>query len=361
MGTAFKRTGEKRWSIAWLDETGRRRSKRSSKDRRVAQEELRQLEDRAERLRLGMPVEGQLERKLMADALTAYREELTALGRSPVYVSGLFRRLDPLIRATGWRHVDAITGPGLAEYLAKIAARGAAPMSRNQYRADVRAFCEFAISREWLAENPIVRVPRANVGQPGDPTHRPGSRRAFTMDEFERLTSCRRIPAWRRSLYRIACLSGLRAAELHALERQDFSLGHQPRWHLRAAITKSRRRDEVPMLPECAESLAGVCLDAGPRTRLFPKRPRPETVKIDMKRAGIVPIDHTGRKLSMHSCRFFFCWLVGRSLPLQTVRVLMRHSSITTTVSIYLSLGLADVTEQIRMLPPLLTTISEAG
>jgi hypothetical protein len=45
----------------------------------------------------------------------------------------------------------------------------------------------------------------------------------------------------------------------------------------------------------------------------------------DLRRAGILKTDATGRTVSYPSLRYFCCPLVGKVLSSQTVRLLMRH------------------------------------
>ncbi len=359
MGSLFRRANEKKWSIAWQDEHGRRRCKRASADKRVAAEELRQLEGRVERIRLGMPVADAAPQRAITAALADYRAELLTLGRTSHYVESAIATLGRLASACSWHDVADIAPDPFARALAELVQSGLALSSRNVYQTRMVAFAEWCIDRGLLERNPLERVAKAR--EPSDPSQRPRAKRAFTLAEFERLTSCPKIRARRRQLYRIAGLSGLRLGELGQLERQDFTLGQQPTWHLRAAITKARRRDEVPMLPECAAALAELCFGKGPTDRLFRNRSHQWTMRADLARAGVPLRDHAGRVTSFHSFRRFFCWLVGRTLPIQLVRVLMRHANIQTTVGLYLDLGMTDVAEAVRSLPPLFTAATGAS
>jgi integrase len=354
MGTVFRRDGEKRYSIAWIDEHGKRRSKRSSADRQVANRELVQLEDRATRLRLGMPVEGGGQSPVaFAEAHAGFVAELRRLGRSASHLWHAERDLGAMAQSCGWRALRDITAAGFREHLDALAADQYAPRTLNHKLDTACRFCRWCVDQGWLATNPLAKLRRVSIGTPGDVSRRPMSRRALSLDEFNRLTTCPEIQPWRRQLYLVAGTSGLRGNELRQITGEDFTLGARPRWHPRAVITKAKRADVVPMLPECAAALVELAAGKHPSATIFRGRPNAMTVRADFDRAKIPYRDTRGRMASFHSLRYFFCTVIGRSLPIQTVKQLMRHATIKLTIDLYTDLGLDDVAEQLTALPPL--------
>ena len=353
MGSLFRRQGEKRYSIAWVED-GRRRTKRSSADKRVAAEELRQLELRRDKVALGMPVADACQVKAMGEALDDYRAELLSLGRVPRYVRELTGILTAIATAAKWPTVAAIRADAFAVALTGMVEGGLALTTRNRYHRHMLTFVRWCRNRGWIDGNPLEGVGRANV--PTDPAKRVRARRALTTDEFRRLIACPKIKRWRRDLYHLAGLSGLRYSELGQLERQDFTLGPSPTWHVRAAATKAGRLDRIPMLPEAAallETLLPPSETVNPRRRLFPRRPHRATILIDMDRAGIPRRDAQNRAVSFHSLRMTFCTLCAVVMPITLVQRLMRHRDVRLTSSVYLDLGLTDMAETVRTLPPI--------
>src|SRR5262249_8997451 len=130
----------------------------------------------------------------------------------------------------------------------RLKKQGRSPRTLNSYRDALATFCNWCIADGILEESPVAMVRKAR--SPAGKKHRP--RRAYTPEEFRRfLLKCR--DRRRRLLYTVAGLSGLRRNELRLLEKRDLSpVGDRPIWHLRPEITKGKRRDVVPMLPECA-------------------------------------------------------------------------------------------------------------
>jgi integrase len=86
---------------------------------------------------------------------------------------------------------------------------------------------------------------------------------------------------------------------------------------------------------------------------LAPKVPRHTTVHADLWRAGIPRVDGAGRHADFHSFRYTFCRLLSETMPIQKVKVLMRHSSITLTADLYGQLGIDDIGDEVWSLPPL--------
>jgi len=205
------------------------------------------------------------------------------------------------------------------------------------------------VSQGWLEENPLKGFAKAKSG--GKKT-RP--RRAYTVEEFNAVC---KASLNHGTLYKIAGLCGLRRAELRRLEKRDLTpIGDRPTWHLRAEITKGKRKEIVPMLAECVELIRPLWQKLKqPTDHLFPRIPRTETLHKDLIRAGVRRMDDEGRYVDFHSFRYFFCTLLARHLPIQTVRLLMRHKDIRQTCNLYMDLGLTDVSEAIVRLPPLLT------
>jgi len=351
MGVSAKKRAGK-YLITWKNEAGKWRTCAGFRDKRASQARFEELQTRADRLRLGLPVENAVAARLFSESAQAYQADLKRRGKSTHCFQRAAKMLCTIADHCRWKNLHDIKPDGLTAYLAHLA-DSSAPSTINFYRDLLSRFCKWCISQGWLAENPVAGVARSSQGSPGDIRFRPCARRPFTVHEFQQLTSCPKIRAWRRDLYTVAGLSGLRANELNQITPEDFTLGSRPRWHLRAGITKAKRLDVIPMLPECAEVLARLAAGLGPTDRLFPQRPSRHTVSADIRAAGIPRKDHRGRIVTFHSLRYFTCALLARHLPIQTVKVLMRHATLKMTADLYLDLGLDDIAEQMQSLPPL--------
>jgi integrase len=222
-----------------------------------------------------------------------------------------------------------------------------ASATQNHYQGRLNEFLGWCVGQHFIEVNPIAHVRRAKVGKKS----RRRLRRAYSLDEMQRLA--RTAPEPRRSIYLIASLSGLRKNELRELQKQDCTpTGARPAWHLRAGIEKSRRGDKVPMLPECAELLEPIWQRAKSATDcLFEFMPRDHTLRADLKAAEIPTQDDRGRWADFHSFRYTFCTMLSKKLPIQQVKVMMRHLTISLTADLYHDLGLDDMGDEVCNLP----------
>lgn len=126
-------------------------------------------------------------------------------------------------------------------------------------------------------------------------------------------------------------------------------------WHLRPEITKGKRKDVVPIVAELLPTIRRRWLALEhPTDRVFPRIPRTETLHKELIRAKVDRIDAEGRYIDFHSLRYFFCTLLAKQLPIQIVRLLMRHKNIRQTCDLYMDLGLQDVGEALLQLPAIL-------
>jgi integrase len=89
-----------------------------------------------------------------------------------------------------------------------------------------------------------------------------------------------------------------------------------------------------------------------PTAKLFARVPAADTLQQDLSRASLARQDEQGRWLDFHSLRYTFCTLLARHLPIQKVRLLMRHRDIRMTCNLYMDLGLDDLAEEVWTLPP---------
>lgn len=229
------------------------------------------------------------------------------------------------------------------DYLNKYL-HGAAPRTHNRHHETLRAFLNWCVSQGWLASSPLASLKMLKVGQAG----RRRRRRAYTTTEFRNLLAV--APEPRRTIYIVAATSGLRRSELNRLEIQDVSLTDKL-WTLRPTITKNRKRERLPMTPECFNALAPyvrtlMSQGSNARAAIFPTHvPHVTLLYQDMKSAGIERKDGLGRVLDFHSFRYFFCTQMSKFLPIQKVMKLMRHSTITLTANLYNDLDLTDNAE----------------
>jgi integrase len=309
-------------------------------------------ERRVEQIKAGFSVPGAQHRsKPLSECWAEYLQDMVVRGMTQVYRDQVRDQLERVQRECGWTVLSDVTPATLRKFLSQITTDGKSARTYNLYRDVVGTFATWAVSQGWLAENPVQSIPKAR--EPKGRKRRP--RRAYSIEEFQRLINCPDIPESRRLQYAIAGLSGLRRATLRQLQRRDCDpTGESPVWRIRPDIIKTGWRAPVPMLPECAERLREVWTSTPPGRPFFSPFVRLRTLDRDLVTARIDKVDGEGRSVDFHSFRYFFATLLARALPLQKVRVCMMHKDARTTLGLYVDLGLLDLGEDVWTLPPLL-------
>ena len=331
MASIFRRVRGGAWFIEYNDTAGKRVRVKGFRDKKLTEARARELEAAVERRAAGLPC-GDAERTLDS-ARTAYLADMNRVGKSEPYrrnVEGFLIRAE---NATSWRTLRDVRPDTFGAWLGTLATAGRSPCTVNAYRDAWVTFLAWCVRQGWLTENPLASVAKSRV------TVRPRKRRAFTVEEFRAL--CTAAPR-RARLYRLAAYSGLRRNELRHLEERDYTLAPRPLWRLRAEITKSKRAEVVPMLPQAAAVLTGG----------VPRMCMRRAFNRDLARAGVERVTEAGQ-VDFHSFRYTFASWLGRRLPIQTVRRLMRHRDIRTTVNLYMQLGIEDIAEDVMNLPVL--------
>jgi integrase len=347
MASVYKKKGRKKWYIAFQDENGKRREVSGFKDKQATINKAQKLERDAERKRAGLiTVDQERFRQPLDSIIQEYLGEMHMQNRSTVHIQETKRTLETLQKQCKWHSLAQVRQDSLKAFLMTLKAQNRSARTLNSYLGNAKTFLTWCVRQHYLEENPIGHIPKARQSFKTRP------RRPYTMEEFLALTN---LPKDRSLVYRILGLSGLRYNELRQLTKQDLSpAGPKPTWHLRACITKGKRRECIPMLPECAQEIFPLW-DSLPNASspLFETLPRLRTLNHDLLKVGISKTTERGT-VDWHSFRYFFCTQMAQRLPIQKVKILMRHRDIRMTCNLYMNLGLEDVGEDVWQAPQIL-------
>lgn len=340
----------KKWTIEYTDRDGRRRRAVGFTDAAASLALAKSIEKKEQLAKDGII---QKDPEPIERLIDMYAADLIRQGNTAMHCKTQFAFLTRMAKECSWKTPADITVSSLSKFLAKIS-QTAAPRTQNHYRHAAIAFAGWLVANSWIEDNPITNVPKSKI------TASPRKRRTITMLEFAALVNS--APQNRSQIYTVAALSGLRAREIQLLEKRDcFLMPGKLELRLRPEATKAKRAERIPMIPELAEVLSKVVIKAkDPTEKLFPKRINHRTFKSDLARAKIEQRTAEGQ-LDFHSLRYFFAWLIARHLPIQTVRILMRHRDIRTTLNLYLQLGLDDVREDMLKLDTVLSSPPKAS
>ncbi len=173
------------------------------------------------------------------------------------------------------------------------------------------------------------------------------ARRALSIDELRRLLDAAKdgpvvlgMPgAARAMLYKLAAETGLRDRELSKLTAVSFMLdGQQPVVRVRAAYSKRRREDELPLRLDTATQLRDYLSGKASGEKAFdmPSGRLAAMIRRDLKAAGIEYVDASGLYADFHSLRHTCgSLLAAAGAHPKVAQMIMRHSDINMTMSRY--------------------------
>ena len=236
---------------------------------------------------------------------------------------------------------------------------GSGPKTYNHYAQAMNSFCNWLVATKRLAANPLVGMERMNTEV--DVRHR---RRALTSNEFSSLVASARqsgikiqgySPEQRARVYLIAYYTGLRRKEISTLKPESFDLeSEQPIFKVKAACSKHRKEDTLPIHPELLALLQEWLPNYAAGKELFPKLEKKKTwlmVKKDLERVGIAYKTEEGFA-DFHAAgrHTHITELLRNGTTLPEAWELARHSDVRMTMR-YTHIGLDDQAKAIKNLP----------
>jgi len=223
------------------------------------------------------------------------------------------------------------------------------PRTRNAYLTSLRAFFAWLVESKRWHENPCDAVERAEVKGPAN------ERWSLTREQLTALVDYP-VPVWRAVAYLLAATTGLRRGELRQLLEADVNL-ERATLRCRARCTKNAEDETLPLPPWTVEMLRdylrAVPPDFRPNTagkpvpargkRLLLAVPTVKTLRRDLERVGIAPVNEAGDVFDFHSLRVSCATILAvEGVGLQLVSRIMRHSDVRLTQEIYTRLVLHD-------------------
>jgi len=336
----------------FVDWSGKRKFFTGTRNRAETLRIARRLEDEQKQIRLGYrPVPKSAEKhrnKPFAEATAEY----VAWGKmqggrrggawGKVYANKKERHLRLWQETLGIETLGDLDGilPRVEAVLRELNEQGRAGRTIRNIADAITTFCNWCVVRGYLLENPVADLAKIDTA----PTW---ERRALTLAEIQALLQV--APEYRRILYELAMLSGLRAGELQSLTRDHLdteSCGLK----LDAAWTKNRRKGFQPLSPRLVKRLAayadtGMVLalyqrfyddfpDAARALVYVPSHPARELDE-DLAAAGIQKETKDG-KLDFAALRNSYVTLAAEAgANVKELQTLARHSTPSLTMNVY--------------------------
>ena len=170
-----------------------------------------------------------------------YKAAKRRLGLSESYFKDLDYRLGAFEKSFGPRLVVEVTTAQVDDWLGSLGLSG---QSINNYRAVLRAFFQYAVKRDYLAQNPVARIDKVKI------TDKPPA--IFTPPELTALLNAATDDTL--PVLAIGAFAGLRMAEILRLDWTEVDLA-RGFIEVKAAKSKTARRRLVPMQPNLKEWL----------------------------------------------------------------------------------------------------------
>lgn len=345
MAQVFKRG--KRYGIAYTDERGKRVRQVVASDKSVAQKILGDRVAAVERLKAGvLHADPREAKRAPGEALDDYLGDLGRRGRDSMYCYIVRKHIEAAMEDRGWLRLSDITPRSIAALLRKLADRGLSPKTVNDYRGDLAAFLGWCVREGRLEANACDQVPKSTVKAEK-------KRRALSVAECRSLVAS--APPDRAAVYLFLSLTGVRRSEAASIRwghiRVDVA---NPYVELPASMTKSGRRENVPLVPELVAALIERRGKAGDGDLLFDDIPSMYLFRKDLEAAGIDEEDARGRKVVLHSLRHSLATMLAASgVPMAYAQRIMRHRDIRLTAEVYQDEALLPLSAAMQALPSL--------
>ncbi|MFH1421631.1 MAG: tyrosine-type recombinase/integrase, partial [Planctomycetota bacterium] len=195
--------------------------------------------------------------KLLTEHVSDWEKHLETKGCTEKHSKLSRARVESVFAGCKMRTWTDISAGTIQYWLAEQRSKGLSYQTSNHYRQHLQAFCNWMVREGRASQNPLKHLQGLNVK-----VDRRHDRRALTANEIQRLLTAaengetfRCMSGQDRALlYRLALETGLRASELASLAKNSFSLEtNPPTVTVKAAYSKHRRDDTLPLRPETAQ------------------------------------------------------------------------------------------------------------
>ncbi|SMP65565.1 Site-specific recombinase XerD [Neorhodopirellula lusitana] len=302
--------------------------------------------------------------KPIAEHLRAFKDKLTASGRSEDHIDRTANHVTEFVAFSGCVSVADFTADRGNRWAASLIQGGMAGRTIHARLTSLKAFSK------WLVEHDkLIRDPFTSIRKPNPNADRKRERRMLLPDEWSWLMravhSIEDVKGCdsqnRQLLYRTAVQTGLRSNELRSLRRGSFHLGDaSPYVKVESRSTKNKQVARQYVDESLADDLRKHLAAKTPKAPAFTLPS--EYDMADMLRADLAtaralwlrdskdaderaereetlfltPDNEAGETLDFHALRHTCgAWLAMRGVQPKIIQTVMRHCSITLTLDTY--------------------------
>jgi len=351
------------WYFRVVDSDGVQRDHKGCPDRRETEAMARHAETEVARAGLTNPKAERMadsERRSILAHLDDFSAALSAKAGDPKHIRQTRVYVARIIELASVKSVAGLMPSAVMSALATLRARGLSARTLNAHQTAVKQFARWLQRDGRCLDNPLAGMARMN-----EATDRRVMRRPLEAAELRRLIDAtRNAPPLgglsgpdRAMLYLIGSATGFRRSELASLTPAAFRMAAKPPViACEAAYTKNGQTAEQPIPDALAAFLVPWLAEKPSGRSVF--HPLPEKTgrmfKLDLTRAGIDPVDSSGRVVDMHSLRHGYITTLARAgVPLKALMTLSRHSDPKLTLNVYTHLSVHDTAAALAALPDL--------
>ena len=368
MASIFKKSRDKgkknrSWWIEYVDADGSRAYAKGFTDKGLTEQLAAKLETEVLLRRRGMIYPEQ--ERLLAIKQSVVQSHLEMFERAidnntPKHRKLTMTRIRRLIDRCGIETIGQLNAEKVEHALKDLRkAEDLGAKTYNHYLQAIDEFGKWLVSTKRLLSNPVAGIARLNAET--DVRHK---RRALSPEEVMLLVESARTSGedvqgydgeLRSRVYLMSFMTGLRRQELASLTPRSFYLdAPQPILKVKAACSKHRREDTLPIHPALVTMVRDWVIGMDPDTELFPRLDKKETwlmVKKDLERVGI-PYETSEGIADFHAAgrHSHVTGLLRNGATLLQAKELARHADVRMTMK-YTHIGLDDQAQALSGLP----------
>jgi integrase len=374
MASVYKRGGPRAkgpWLFSYVNHAGERKTKSARTTDKAVALRIAAKYDAETALRRDGVIDpaldaiGKQSQRSIEDHLADFESKMQVAKRTEKHITSTLQFIQWIAEYAGFKVASDITADGANKYAGKLRDEGRSSRTVGAHLSAIKAFTRWLTAHQKLPRDPLV-----SVKKPNPKTDRRRERRAISLDEWWRLEGTTLVgperygmaAGERLTLYRTAIQTGLRSNELRSLTRGRLYLEEsQPFITCKAGSAKNRKDARQFIQPELAEDLKTLISTKAPRAKVFAlphesnlarmlrddlaearkawlseaKRNPKERLRRDQS-DFLAAVNHEGETIDFHCLRYTCgAWLAMAGVPVKTVQVVMRHSSITLTMDTY--------------------------
>jgi integrase len=383
MASVYKRGGKGKWYAAWMDGSGKQRTKSTGTTDKAAAERLAKKYEADAALRRDGVIDPSEDRfsaegkRPLLEHLDDYHANLLARGNSEKHCDGTKGQLTRVLAASKSNLLRDLTPYTVQSAIKSFRDDGASLRTCNSYLTAIKSFSRWLLREGRSRADSLIGMDGFN-----EDTDRKRLRRVLTGDELAWLletTTNRTLPEHaisgpdRAMLYRVAAGSGLRANELRSLTPVSFDLdGDIPTVTVAAGYSKRRRKDVQPIRRDLATELRPWLKTKVKRERVFSHMPRntarmlrsdlkaareawigsakrPKEKELRAKSDFLTYVNAAGEVFDFHAFRHtYVSAIVGSGASVKVAQLLARHSTPTLTIGRYAHAGRDDLSSALE-------------